>query len=68
MMTLVVANEEDVCEVGICVGRSGAPYADAELISTLPQMTAEVIHLRRKIFSRDQLLSTKEMIQKSRSQ
>jgi hypothetical protein len=50
MMTLVVANEEDVCEVGICVGRSGAPYADAELISTLPQMTAEVIHLRRKIF------------------
>jgi hypothetical protein len=35
MMKLVVANKEDVCKVGICVGRSGAPNADAELISTL---------------------------------
>ena len=35
MMKLMVANEEDVCEVGICVGSSRPPYADAELISTL---------------------------------
>ena len=35
MMKLMEANEEDACEVGICIGRSGAPYADAELISTL---------------------------------
>ena len=30
-------DEDRFCKVGFCVGRSGAPYADAELIST--QMT-----------------------------
>jgi hypothetical protein len=32
---LEVANKEDLCEVGICVGWSGAPYADAELTSSI---------------------------------
>ena len=30
MKKLKVANKEDLCKVGICVGRSGAPYAEMQ--------------------------------------